>query len=53
LDQISARKNGEEIGQAGRESFLAAGGQFFTLIPSLNDQPHWVTALKQLIQTEI
>ena len=40
----------EEIGQAGRETFLAAGGQSFTLIPALNDQPYWVAALRQLIE---
>jgi ferrochelatase len=39
----------EEIGSAGREAFLGAGGASFTLIPALNDQLHWVTALKQLI----
>ena len=43
----------EEIGQAGRETFLAAGGQSFTLIPALNDHPHWVTALKQLIEAAL
>ncbi len=41
----------EEIGHAGRETFLAAGGESFTLIPALNDQVQWVTALKQLIET--
>ena len=40
----------EEIGRAGRETFLAAGGQSFTLIPALNDQPYWVAALKQLVE---
>lgn len=39
----------EEIGIAGRETFLAAGGESFTLIPALNDQPQWVAALKELI----
>lgn len=40
----------EEIDRAGRETFLAAGGQSFTLIPALNDQPYWVAALKQLVE---
>lgn len=40
----------EEIGQAGREAFLAAGGQSLTLIPALNDQPEWVRALAQLVE---
>jgi ferrochelatase len=35
----------EEIGMAGRESFLAAGGVSFTLIPCLNDDPAWVGVL--------
>ena len=39
----------EEIGVAGRETFLAAGGESFTLIPALNDQPQWVAALGELI----
>ncbi len=43
----------EEIGQAGRETFLAAGGQSFTLIPALNDQPYWVAALKQLVEAAL
>jgi ferrochelatase len=43
----------EEIGQAGRSTFLGAGGESFTLIPALNDQPHWTTALKKLIDSEL
>lgn len=39
----------EEIGIAGRETFLAAGGESFTLIPALNDQPQWVAAFGELI----
>ncbi len=35
----------EEIGQEGRESFLHAGGEEFTLIPCLNIQPKWVQTL--------
>jgi protoporphyrin/coproporphyrin ferrochelatase len=35
----------EEIGMAGRETFLAAGGETFTLVPCLNDQPSWVDRL--------
>ncbi len=40
----------EEIGIAGREAFLAAGGESFTLIPALNDQPQWVAAFAELIR---
>lgn len=39
----------EEIGIAGREAFLTAGGESFTLIPALNDQPQWVAAFEELI----
>ncbi|HEX7035914.1 MAG TPA: ferrochelatase [Pseudomonadales bacterium] len=35
----------EEIGITGRETFLAAGGESFTLVPCLNDRPDWVAAL--------
>jgi len=35
----------EEIGIAGREAFLAAGGEYFELIPCLNDHPAWIDAL--------
>ena len=37
----------EEIGIAGRETFLAAGGSTFTLAPCLNADPAWVAALRQ------
>ena len=37
----------EELGIQGRESFLGAGGQEFTLIPCLNDHPLWIEALKK------
>ena len=32
----------EEIGIAGREQFIAAGGESLTLVPCLNDDPGWV-----------
>jgi ferrochelatase len=35
----------EEIGLAGRETFLGAGGATFTLIPCLNDRRAWIDAL--------
>ncbi len=35
----------EEIGIAGRETFLAAGGELLDLAPCLNDHPAWVEAL--------
>ncbi|HET6473479.1 MAG TPA: ferrochelatase [Pseudomonadales bacterium] len=35
----------EEIGLTGRERFLAAGGEHFTLVPCLNADPAWVDVL--------
>ena len=35
----------EEIGIAGRQNFLAAGGESLTLIPCLNDDPQWAAVL--------
>jgi ferrochelatase len=36
----------EEIGLRGRDSFLAAGGTDFALIPCLNEHPLWLSALE-------
>lgn len=35
----------EEIGMEGREEFLHAGGETFTLIPCLNEHPAWMDAV--------
>jgi ferrochelatase len=35
----------EEIGMQGRETFMEAGGERFTLIPCLNARPDWVRVL--------
>jgi protoporphyrin/coproporphyrin ferrochelatase len=40
----------EEIGMRGRESFLAAGGTDFELIPCLNTHPLWVQTLEAMTQ---
>lgn len=40
----------EEIGMAGRELFLEAGGESFTLIPCLNAEPAWVSVLTGWLQ---
>lgn len=40
----------EEIGLRGRESFLAAGGTDFALIPCLNEHPLWLTALEGMVR---
>jgi protoporphyrin/coproporphyrin ferrochelatase len=39
----------EEIGMRGRETFLAAGGKEFQLIPCLNEHPRWLAFLERLI----
>ena len=40
----------EEIEMEGREEFLAAGGEFFTMIPCLNEHPAWITMLANRIR---
>jgi ferrochelatase len=40
----------EEMGEEGREIFLHAGGEEFTLLPCLNVHPMWITALKGLVE---
>ncbi len=40
----------EEIGLRGRETFLAAGGETLTLVPSLNAEASWVEAVAQWIR---
>lgn len=39
----------EEIGLRGRETFLAAGGRKFTMIPCLNERPAWISGVLQLV----
>jgi ferrochelatase len=38
----------EEVDMRGRESFLAAGGEQFTYVRCLNDDPAWIAALAAL-----
>jgi ferrochelatase len=38
----------EEIGDRGREQFIAAGGEELVLVPCLNTHPAWVQALVEL-----
>ncbi len=40
----------EEMGEEGREIFLHAGGEEFTLLPCLNIHPLWVKAVKKMIE---
>jgi ferrochelatase len=41
----------EEIAMQGKESFLQAGGESFTLIPCLNTHPLWVKAVAAYVQS--
>ena len=41
----------EEIGMRGRDTFLRAGGEHFTRIPCLNENPLWVAALEKMAGT--
>lgn len=43
----------EEIAQEGRDAFLGAGGQRFRYINALNDDPDWIAALADLVQTQL
>jgi ferrochelatase len=36
----------EEIEERGRETFMAAGGHSYKMIPCLNTNPLWVSTLK-------
>ncbi|MBL4889063.1 MAG: ferrochelatase, partial [Candidatus Lindowbacteria bacterium] len=40
----------EEIDLRGRESFLEAGGESYTMIPCVNDQSVWVDTLVKMTQ---
>jgi ferrochelatase len=40
----------EEIAMRGRESFIEAGGETFTLIPCLNEHPRWLDALEKIVR---
>jgi protoporphyrin/coproporphyrin ferrochelatase len=39
----------EEIGMRGRERFLQAGGEEMTVIPCLNTNPEWISAVIDLV----
>jgi ferrochelatase len=40
----------EEIGDRGKKTFLAAGGESYTMIPCLNEHPAWIGALEKMVQ---
>ncbi|MDF1677101.1 MAG: ferrochelatase [Legionellaceae bacterium] len=39
----------EEIGMRAKEDWIKMGGESLTLVPCLNDEPHWVNALAEMI----
>ena len=39
----------EEIGIEVKQAFLGAGGREFHAIPCLNEHPHWIAALVDLV----
>jgi ferrochelatase len=39
----------EEIAMRGKEIFLEAGGESFTMIPCLNTHPLWVKAIERFV----
>ncbi|MCK6503626.1 ferrochelatase [Myxococcota bacterium] len=40
----------EEIAMTGRDTFLAAGGQDFRMVPCVNAHPRWVQAVAAMVQ---
>ena len=41
----------EELGIRGKETFLAAGGESFQLVPCLNAHPLWIAALEKMAKS--
>lgn len=39
----------EEIGMRSKEQWMKLGGEQFTLIPCMNDDPTWINAIKKII----
>jgi len=42
-----------EIGLEYRHQFMDAGGEEFVLVPNLNDDPHWMTAVYQIARKHL
>lgn len=40
----------EEMAMQGKETFLQAGGETFTLIPCMNTHPAWIQTLKKFVE---
>jgi ferrochelatase len=41
----------EELGIRGKETFIGAGGESYTLIPCLNEHPLWISALENMVKS--
>jgi len=42
----------EEIDREGREDFLHAGGEYYEMIPALNEEPAWLDCAEELIRMQ-
>jgi ferrochelatase len=40
----------EEIGMRGRDSFMEAGGESYTMIPCMNENPAWIDVLENMVK---
>jgi len=40
----------EELGIRGKDSFLKAGGESYTLIPCVNEDPAWIACLENMVK---
>lgn len=40
----------EELGIRGKETFMQAGGESYTLIPCVNEDPAWITCLENMVK---
>jgi len=43
----------EEIAEEGKEEFIHAGGESFTMIPCLNVHPKWVEAIVDMVEEAV
>lgn len=43
----------EEIAIRGKETFLNAGGETYTMIPCMNTRPQWVNTVEQLVRQQM
>ncbi len=46
------KREADDVGMRGRETFLAAGGEHLQLVPCLNSDTHWVEAVTSLVAVD-